>query len=333
MEKYAYEELKANWTRVLISGENDNGEALYALAAATAHAVLSKLLDPQRKTAAGRDTVSNSGNSPVMLALKRGIQADLTSLSAIRDCMGRSSCLAFNPKGDIVRTVTDEHAEAAAARLIAGRLSDGMDSVHDAAEKLLEEAAEHFDGSDSWLDKPYTVRKLDKRVYIRLEDSVSWTEDETTPIQEAFRAVRDRIAKSRAVQTDPRNGYSYLSELVGNDGDEEVIYRRLARWSDIAGYAHNGADYASVVGAPAGYSAGDGLCTADAETARTEGALLASLGLTERQTAIVQLRRRGYGYDAISSYLGISTGNVYNTLKRIQQKCEKIGFTPNSSAE
>ena len=75
----AFETVKRNYETALAQGK-DTAQELTALATAVAYSVINKCIDPQRKTAAQRDTASNTGFSPAMVALKRGIAADLATL-------------------------------------------------------------------------------------------------------------------------------------------------------------------------------------------------------------------------------------------------------------
>lgn len=165
-----FETLKRTFERDYHKG--DYADTLTALATATAAAVLRRLVDPDARQAANRDRISTSGQSPVMLALRREVYDDTESLSALRDCTNRASRLAFNADGDIVREVVDKAADRAAAALAAERLGDGCDLVNEAAAAILEqcEAQEkrtyyrYFDEHDKLIyegwEKPADVDKF-----------------------------------------------------------------------------------------------------------------------------------------------------------------------------
>ena len=55
-----FEQVKRNYETALASGK-DSTQELTALATAVAYSVLNKCIDPQRKTAADRETVSDNG--------------------------------------------------------------------------------------------------------------------------------------------------------------------------------------------------------------------------------------------------------------------------------
>ena len=78
-----FETLKRTFEQAHASG-NDYTTPLYDLATAIAYSVVNKCIDPQRKTAATRETVSDSGYNPAMIELKRGIGHDLRTLEQTR---------------------------------------------------------------------------------------------------------------------------------------------------------------------------------------------------------------------------------------------------------
>ena len=242
-----------------------------------------------------------------MVALKRGIYADGKLLANTSTAAANATKVKYNKDGYLVTDVNDSDANLALNDLLSDTLTDGIDLVNTAAMALLEQAAAHA-GGRGWLDTPYTVRRLSKKVYIQAGESAAYREAETTPIQEAFRAVRREIQSSRAVQINPRNGYTYIDKLTP-DGLDTIFYR-LQKWADIGGYNS------------------DGLYTADAEIVKDYYTAKAELSLTDNQEVIVNLRMRGYGIKAIATYLGVKTGTVKRILDRIRVRAEKIGFTP-----
>lgn len=301
-----FETVKRNYETALASGK-DSTQELTALATAVAYSVINKCIDPQRKAAAQRDTASNTGFNPTMVALKRGIAADLATLDNTRRTANAATATTYNADGDLVTVTADKDAAAALVDLMATTLSDGIDLVQTAALAILEQAAEHANGGE-WLDVPHTVRRLSRRVYIRSDESAAYRDDETTPIQEVYRAVRQAVQNSRAVQTDPRNGYSYIEDLTADGLD--TIYYRMGKYTDLGGYDCNG-NYTT-----------DRQNMADYET------LVARLDLTDRQAQILRLRMQGHGNKAIASYLGVTYQAVQNTLAKVQRKAQSIGLTP-----
>ena len=203
----------------------------------------------------------------------------------------------------------DKDAEKAAAALIGETLSDGIDLVNAAALAILEQAAEHADPAAPWLDTPYTTRRLSRRVYIRTEDSRAYRDETTTPIQEVYRAVRQAVQDSRATQTDPRNGYTYIED---SENGLETIYYRLHKYADLGGYNC------------------DGNYTADRQTVEDYETTVARLDLTDRQAQVLRLRMQGKGYKAIATYLGVTQRAIAKTVEQVQKKALALGLTPNN---
>lgn len=302
-----FETVKRNYETALAQGK-DTAQELTALATAVAYSVINKCIDPQRKTAGQRDTVSTTGYSPAMVALRQGIAADLATLENTRRNANAATATTYNADGDMVTVVADSDANAALASLIDTTLTDGIDLVQTAAVAILEQAAEHAAVGVEWLDTPYTVRRLSRRVYIRAEDSAAYRTEDTTPMQEVYRAVRQAVQQSRAVQADPRNGYSYIDDLTADGLD--TIYYRMGKYTDLGGYDCNG-NY-----------------TTDKQTAADYDTLVARLNLTDRQAQVLRLRMQGKGYKAIATYLGVCNNAVVKTVKQIQDKATAAGMTP-----
>ena len=307
-----FETVKRTFEQALASG-GDYAAPLYDLATAVAYSVVNKCIDPQRKTAAEKDSASDSGCSPLMLELKQGIGTDRRTLDSTRRNANAATRVIFNADGDCITETVDKDAAAALASLLGESITDGFDVVQEAAAALLEQAADHANG-ENWLDRPYTVRRLSRRVYIRLEDSAAYREDETTPIQEVYKAVRRYIQNSRAMRTDPRNGYSYIEDCAvdpstGDVDPLETIYRRLGKYADLGGYDCNG-NY-----------------TTDRQTVDDCAALVQKMDLTDRQAQVLKLRLQGKGNKAIATYLGVSKQAIAKTVAQIQKKAVDIGLT------
>ena len=312
----------------------DTSDTIMALAVACTQSVLKKCADPQRKAAVTREAVSNSGLSPAMVALQRGIVEDYGKpgtpgqLAALRDAMDTAFIGGYTADGDYRTEVADRAAKAAADTLAEDTLSDGGDLVNAAVVAILEQTESHAVPGEAWMEKPYTLRRLSRHVLIKSEDTAAWEEVETTPIQEIYRAIRREVQNSRAVQTDPRNGYLYIEEIATDPESNaaDLVYRRLGKWADLGGYVTTGHLDAHGNARPGAY-------TADQQAAADYDSIVAALDLTDRQARVVALRMRGYGYAAIASYLGIDEGNVCRTVRQVRKKCEKIGFTVEMWAE
>ncbi len=325
----------AAFAQMLRAFENDprNPETLYPLSRVLAFSVLRKVIDPQRKAAADRETVSNSGYNPALVSLRRSIVADTKALTDLATATEKATHATYTADGDPITETADPAAEKAAAALIGETLGDGLDLVHAAALALLEQAADHADGP-GWTEKPYKVRRLSRRVYIQSADSAAWNDEETTPIQEAFKAVRREIQNSRALQTDPRNGYSYLEELTTDPetGTLDTLYIRMGKYADLGGYQT--AAPMQTAGAPAGLElSGAERYTVDAAAVDGYNRMIENLNMTPRQAEIVRLRMQGYGYKAIASKLGIKPGAVQTQMIRLRDKCKTLGYTPANDTE
>lgn len=306
-----FEQVKRDFETALNSGK-DYGPQLLDLSTAIAYSVVRKCLDPQRKTAPARYVVSDNGYNPAMDDLRRGIAADVALLDSTQTAAEKATRATLDADGNPVTEVADKNAETALAALIDRTLTDGIDLVNTAVVALLEQAADHADGP-GWLDRPYTIRRLSRRVYIKEADSAAYRDDETTPAQEVYRAVRRAVQDSRAVQTDPRNGYTYIEELTVDGLD--AIYYRLQKYADLGGYNVNG-NY-----------------TADRQTMTEYNAIMGKLNLTARQAEVLALRMRGHGYKAIATYLGVTKRAVSKTMEQIQKKALAIGLIPPADAD
>ena len=323
-DKRDFEQVKRDFETALENG-GDYSPALLDLSTAIAFSVVRKCIDPQRKTAADRETVSDNGLNPAMVELRRGIAFDRRTLDNTQTAANKATKITYTADGDAVTETADHDAENALNALIGETLSDGIDLVQTAACALLEQAADHADGP-GWLDRPYTVRRLSRRVYIKETDRAAYREDETTPAQEVYRAVRRAVQESRAVQTDPRNGYTYIEDMTADGLD--AIYYRLHKYADLGGYAHNGQDGDRLPGGPAGFGQGGGHYTADRQTVTDYNAIMAKLNLTDRQAEVLRLRMQGKGYKAIATYLGVTQRAIAKTVAQVQKKAVAIGLTP-----
>lgn len=323
-----FEQVKRDFETAHASGK-DYGPALLDLSTVFAYSVVNKCIDPQRKTAATMDAVSDNGQNPALLELKRGIAFDRRTLDKTAAAAMAATRATLNKDGDPVTEVVDGEAEANLVALLDETLSDGLDLVQTAAAALLEQAIDHADGP-GWLDRPYTIRRLSRRVYIKETDSAAYREDKTTPAQEVYRAVRRAVQESRAVQTDPRNGYCYLEELTADGLD--TIYFRLQKYADLGGYAHNGQDGDRLPGSPAGFGQGGTHYTVDRQTVTDYNTIMERLNLTDRQAQVLRLRMQGKGYKAIATYLGVTQRAIAKTVEQVQKKAVAIGLTPATPA-
>ncbi len=327
------EENKTNSFKTLVLAYNANPQdpnTLIALSEAVARSVLKKTIDPQRKntqntqseaSAAKKKKKNNgSGCNPALLIIRRELNADREKLARQTYAENNATKLVIDKKGNFERIIIDEALADYSDKASAERLGDGLDLVHEAALAILaekEKQKEREPGKPLDMERVYSVRSLDKRVIIRAADSAAVKDVETTPIQEAFKAVRRAIADSRAMQTDPRNGYSYLDEIItDDDGEEYSYYRRLPKYSDLGGHV---CDFNGRETIPT---------TADRETVYKMAEIVASLNLTDRQSVILQKVLQGKGQRAIATYLGITHNGVLKHIRLIQNKLIAMGYEP-----
>ena len=183
---------------------------------------------------------------------------------------------------------------------------EGVDLVQVASLAIMYEVqkAHEREGANlpaHWTEKPYTIRTLDKRVYIQSDDSAKWKDVETVPAREIFKAIRQSVRDSTSVQVASQK-YAYIEELATDEtGAEEALYRRL----------------------PAYHTAVNDDGTASPETVKDIDKMIDAMNLTPKQFEVLALRLKGYGYKAIASKLGIKPESVLDRLVQIQRKFKK----------
>lgn len=286
------------------------------LATAVAYSVVKKCLDPQRK---GRKDgeVSNSGCNAQLDEVKRSIYRDKNTLKNIGYSCKEAYITTYNEDGDRVTKTKDSDYRYAYNKLTQQTMGDGLDIVHVAMVALLDESEKADRTKENYLENTYEVRRLKKKVWIKSEDSVNgWETVETSPIREVYKAVRREVANNRSLNIDPSNGYLYIEDLATDEesNEETTIYRRLNKFSDLAG---NVTDYNGAVTFE----------TVDANSVNDYEAMVEKLELTARQAKILELRMGGYGYVAIATYLGVNEKSVRDVLKTVQKKAiEKLNL-------
>lgn len=285
------------------------------LATAVAFSVLRKCLDPQAKS--GKP--SNSGCNPQLDEVKRSIYRDTNTLKNIDYSCKKAFVTVYNEDGDRQTKTADKDYRYAYNKLTQQTLGDGLDLVNTAIVSLLDECTKVDTTAENFLETVYTVRRLKKKVWIKVEDSVNgWETVETSPIREVYKAVRREVANNRSLNIDPSNGYMYLEDLARDEGsnEETTIYRRLNKFSDLAG---NVTDFNGAVK----FETVDSASVTDYDT------MVEKLELTTRQAQILQLRMSGYGYIAIGTYLGVNEKSVRDVLKTVQKKAsENLDLPP-----
>lgn len=283
------------------------------LATAVAYSVIRKCLDPQAKSG----KTSNSGCNPQLEEVKRSIYRDTNTLKNIDYSCKEAFTTVYNEDGDRQTKTKDSDYRYAYNKLTQQTLGDGLDLVNTAIVSLLDECTKVDTTTGNFLETVYTVRKLKKKVWIKVSDSVNgWETVETSPIREVYKAVRREVANNRSLNIDPSNGYLYLEDLAKDEesNEEATVYRRLNKYTDLAG---NVTDFNGAVKFE----------TVDSGSVADYDKMTEALELTARQAQVLQLRRSGYGCVAIGTYLGVKEESVRSVLQTIQKKAvEKLSL-------
>lgn len=292
----------------LSDGEKqDYDTALITLATTVAYSVLKKCI--------------NVSNDKSLKAVRASLTRDTKALAMIEYTADTAHKATYTADGDYTVETVDTDLHRRFNELTAMTIGDGMDIMHTALVATLNEtnkAKERNGGhlvDNFFLVTPYTVRRLKRKVWIKVEDSVNgWEEVETTPIQEVYKEVRRYIESQRAVKVGA-NGYTYLEDIAHDtDTDTDtVIYRRFGKYADMGGEVK---DFNGQITA----------YTVDTESADKVDTIIAKLNLTAKQLKVLQLRQSGYGYKAIATYLGVTQRAVAKTCKAIQDKATKAGY-------
>ena len=287
----------------------DYTAALLNLATATAYSVLKKCIE--------------TSQNQTLVQVKRDIAKDNALLQRIEYAQRNAYEYRYNKDGEKVLVVKDKELHHALSKLCAETLGEGIDLVHDAVITIMTETDKAKDRNNgtlpqNFMEQPYQVRRLKRKVWIKVEESVNgWETVTTTAIQETYKAVRRAVEQSRAVRTDAKNGYTYLSDLAKDEesGTEETIYRRLPKYADIGGTVRD-------------FNGKETAYTADEQTANDMDALVAKLNLSKQQADILKLRLSGYGYKAIATYFGVRQDSITKQIKRIREKAVAVGLQP-----
>ncbi len=283
-----------------------NVDALTTVATAVTYAVLKKVI--------------NTTSNPTLQTIRKELTRDRADLDRLAYATDNATRLAFNESGDLVVEVVDQRLVDASAKLAGLTLGDGLDLVHDAVCAILEQTAAQMErdpGMPTDLERPYETRRLKRKVYIKSTESAgAWETVETSPIQEVYKTVRRSIDASRAAQTDPRNGYTYLEDLAidSESGEQATVYRRLPKYADLGGRVcdFNGAETIPT--------------TAAAVDVEETDRIVAALKLTDRQATILAYRQKGYGYKAIATAMGVSDSAIKGQLAEIRRKWSAAGL-------
>lgn len=289
------------------------GKSLYNLAYALTYCVLKKCIDPQAKSG----TQSSGNKNKALIKLRQELTADRAMLDRLDYCLNNAYEIIYTQEGERQKAVKDRDLADALDTLAAERISDGLDLVHAAALAIMQETAAQVKRDPALtidLERPYEKRILNKRVYLYNSDvPTAWSTAETSPIKEIFRAIRLEITSIGTVAIDPRNGYSYIADLATDpeSGEQDIIYKRLAKYSNLGGYAVDSN------GAMTLYSVG-------ASTAAAVDDLILSLNLTDKEKKIIEYRLSGYTPAEIAAKIGVKVEHITRSMERIYNRAYNI---------
>ncbi len=305
-QERTFPELLEAFSKAWEDGAENSAELLQELATACACSVLKRVADPrggansmrkdmEKKTQETdprkRQTPTNSGCNPYIASFRRDVQRGVKN----------------TPNATI---------------------GDGYDMVNDAVEAILTEVEKQRErGERVNMTAPYTVRRLNKRVWIKEQESPAWVTVETTPIEEVYAHVRRKIDSSRAVQVNPRKAYDYFEDVIFDDetGEKGTIYKRGYRWQELS-TATDGKTRYDADGAPRAWGArGEYVSSAVGERMEQLTDRLVK-HLTPAQKEVLVYRLRGFGDKAIATRLNVKPDSIRDRRKAIAKKAIDIGM-------
>ena len=289
--------------------EKEFADALTELAAACTYSVLKKLCNAGG--AVKEDSNKTTDSAKVPRQLRATLTRDINALRQLKYCLDNGTAQLINDDGNTVIKIIDKDLYNGGNKLSSQTLDDGLDLLQTAVIAILDESKNH----NSDLTTEYTKHQLNKKVWIKLEDSQNgWTDTTTTSIQEVYKAIRREVANNRSIQM-ASHKYAYIDDIVNDEnGNTEKVYRRLNKHIALDEVYNSNGAITSI--------------TADNKTVFDIDLIMDKLELSKRESQILQLRLAGHGHKAIGTYLGIRTENVKLTLRRVQAKAIKIGFKP-----
>lgn len=295
--------------------ETEYTQALTELATACTYSVLKKLCIVGGTVT--EQTKSTTDTAKTIRQLRQSIAQDTNNLKRLQYATNNTTEYTYNKDGELTRNIKNSELNKASTTLINYSLGDGIDLINTAIQTILSETAKTQDINAEFMEKPYTVRRLKRKVYIKDIDSLGGYETtDTTAIQEVYKAIRRDIENMRAVQI-ASNKYTYIDDTFKDTetDTETAVYRRLPKYS---GLAYETTDINGKITA----------ITADIETATATDNIITQLNLTAKQAKILQLRQSGHGNKAIATYLGVSLSTVKEQIRALQKKAVSIGLTP-----
>lgn len=306
--KAAFLALLENFNQ-LANNDSDSAEYIFTLdelAFATACAVLKKVIQA-------------SANKTLEKIRAEMIKARY-NLRGLQWASDNESEYTISKTGKVSVTYNNDKTDTE-NRLIKENLGAGYDLVQAATLEILEQVKRQRDNNETIdLLRPYTFRKLDRRVVIRNSDSAAFRDVTTTPIQQIFKAVRREIENTRSTRCID-SGYSYIEKNIvdSESGAVATVYERQEKYADIGGYVCD-------------FNGKETVYTASAATVEeldnAKKRLVSDCKFDGQKQLILSLRLRGYGDKAIGTYLGKQPRLVRRYRGQMQQACYDIGFKP-----
>lgn len=307
------------------TGEKEYTTALMELATACTYSVLKKLTDPQglqgglkeQEKPEKRIGINNAtSRQTVVNRLRREVAHDLQNLRNLEYLSTMAKTVNVTINGEYTTDTNGEYNELL-TKLSNTMSNDGLELINSAICAILEETRKIDSFSTGFMEKPYKVRRLKKKVRIQSADSVNgWETVETMPIKEVFKAIRREVEANRGLQI-ASHKYTYIEEIVTDTetGENTTAYRRLNACSGLAGevYDFNGKPIAIV---------------ADTETIDNYSAFCEGANLTMRERTVLDYRLQGYGNKAIATKTGISENACKGAVQRLRQKAIEWGLNP-----
>lgn len=129
--------------------------ALTDLATAVAYSVLKKCI--------------NTGYNETLVEVRHELTRDRQTLTNIAHCSEHSTRLTYNEDGDLTQETIDSDCKKALGDLARQTFGDGLDLVNEAILAIMQETARQTESGETVdLERPYTVRRLKKKVYIKI---------------------------------------------------------------------------------------------------------------------------------------------------------------------
>ena len=279
----------------------DNETELYnagqALAMACVYSVLKKLLNvsPDRRN----------------IAAMRVDVAKHSRIDAAMDVLNDNITIEYDKNGDYTSKTIDGETDKAIIKFLHQCDGDGVDLIGDAWIAILEESNKEDYFSSGWMTRPYKTRKLKYKVYTKSGNKTAeWQTEETTHIQQIFKAIRRSIEAQRAIKSASEK-YIYL-DRIETDAETETEVKVYDRYNALD-IGSETCDCAAVY-------------TADAETVYSIDNAIGKMNLTKRQAEVLALALKGKGDTEIADLLHVKKQTIRDIKNAIATKAIAAGI-------